>query len=37
MVGFGTFKVQNRKARIERTPQTGDEIRIEEKNIPNFV
>jgi DNA-binding protein HU-beta len=37
LVGFGTFKVQNRKARMGRNPQTGEEIRIKAKNIPKFV
>ena len=37
LVGFGTFKVQNRKARMGRNPQTGEEIRIKAKNVPKFV
>ncbi len=37
LVGFGTFKTANRKARKGRNPQTGKEINIAEKNIPKFV
>ena len=36
-VGFGTFKVDKRKARIGRNPQTGEEIKIKAKNVPKFV
>jgi DNA-binding protein HU-beta len=37
LVGFGTFKVDRRKARKGRNPQTGEEIRIKAKRIPKFV
>jgi len=37
LVGFGTFKVDKRKARIGRNPQTGKEIKIKAKNVPKFV
>ncbi len=37
IVGFGTFKVGKRKARIGRNPQTGAEIKIKAKNVPKFV
>ena len=37
LVGFGTFKVDNRKARKGRNPQTGEEIQIKAKNVPKFV
>jgi len=37
LVGFGTFKTANRKARKGRNPQTGKEINIAEKNVPKFV
>ena len=37
LVGFGTFKTANRKARKGRNPQTGKEINIPEKNVPKFV
>ena len=37
IVGFGTFKVANRKARTGRNPQTGAEITIAEKSVPKFT
>jgi nucleoid DNA-binding protein len=37
LVGFGTFKVANRKARKGRNPQTGEEIHIAASKIPKFV
>ena len=37
LVGFGTFKVQQRKARKGRNPQTGAEIVIEARKVPRFV
>ena len=37
LVGFGTFKVQERKARKGRNPQTGAQIFIEARKIPRFV
>ena len=37
LVGFGTFKVANRKARKGRNPQTGKEINIPARNVPKFV
>ena len=37
LVGFGTFKVDNRKARTGRNPQTGEPIEIKAKNVPKFV
>ena len=37
LVGFGTFKVEKRKARKGRNPQTGEEIKIKAKKIPKFV
>ncbi len=37
LVGFGTFKVDKRKARTGRNPQTGEEIRINAKRVPKFV
>jgi len=36
LVGFGTFKVDNRKARKGRNPQTGEEIKIKAKKVPKF-
>jgi len=37
LVGFGTFKVAERKARKGRNPQTGEEINIEASKVPKFV
>ena len=37
LVGFGTFKVDKRKARKGRNPQTGEEIKIKAKKVPKFV
>jgi nucleoid DNA-binding protein len=37
LVGFGTFRVDQRKARIGRNPQTGKEIKIKAKKVPKFV
>ena len=37
LIGFGTFKVAQRKARKGRNPQTGEEIKIKAKKVPRFV
>ncbi|MBW1768227.1 MAG: HU family DNA-binding protein [Deltaproteobacteria bacterium] len=37
LVGFGTFKVDKRKARKGRNPRTGEEIKIKAKKVPKFV
>ena len=37
LVGFGTFKVQQRKARQGRNPQTGAPIQIAARKVPRFV
>lgn len=37
LVGFGTFKSAERKARKGRNPQTGEEIDIPARNVPKFV
>lgn len=37
LIGFGTFKVNARKARTGRNPQTGAEIKIKASNVPAFV
>ncbi len=36
LVGFGTFKVVERKARKGRNPRTGEEIKIPKKKVPVF-
>jgi DNA-binding protein HU-beta len=37
LIGFGTFKVADRKARKGRNPQTGEEIYIAASKVPKFV
>ena len=37
LIGFGTFKVGQRKARKGRNPGTGEEITIKAKKIAKFV
>ena len=37
LVGFGTFKVVNRKARKGRNPSTGEEIQIKDTRAPKFT
>ena len=37
IVGFGTFSVAKRKARMGRNPQTGIPIKIAAHKIPKFV
>ena len=36
LVGFGTFSVRDRKARIGRNPQTGQAIQIAAAKVPAF-
>ena len=36
LVGFGTFEVRDRKPRVGRNPQTGQEIRIPAGRVPSF-
>ena len=36
LVGFGTFKISKRKARLGRNPQTGKAIKIAAKKVPVF-
>ena len=35
-VGFGTFKIANRKARTALNPQTGAPIQIPKRRVPRF-
>jgi DNA-binding protein HU-alpha len=37
LVGFGTFKINHRAARIGRNPQTGKSINISATKVPSFV
>ena len=36
LVGFGTFEVGKRAARVGRNPQTGAEIKIKAAKLPKF-
>lgn len=36
LVGFGTYKVNERAARTGRNPQTGAEIQIAAAKVPSF-
>jgi DNA-binding protein HU-beta len=36
LVGFGSFEVRKRAARIGRNPQTGAEIKIKATKVPAF-
>lgn len=37
ILGFGTFRVSQRKARKGRNPLTGQELKIKAKNAPKFI
>jgi nucleoid DNA-binding protein len=37
LIGFGTFKVADRKARQGRNPQTGEEMHIAASKVPKFT
>ena len=36
LVGFGTFRVKPRAARMGRNPRTGEAIQIKASNVPGF-
>ena len=36
LVGFGTFKVGKRAARVGRNPRTGEAIKIKAARVPKF-
>ena len=36
LVGFGTFSVKSRAARMGRNPRTGESIQIPASNVPGF-
>jgi len=36
LVGFGTFSVKSRAARMGRNPRTGQAIQIAASNVPGF-
>lgn len=37
LVGFGTFKLNHRAARLGRNPRTGEAIQIAAANVPAFT
>ncbi len=37
LVGFGTFKVMDRKARTGVNPKTGQRMQIKAKRVPKFI
>ncbi|MFC1492038.1 HU family DNA-binding protein [Nitrospinota bacterium] len=37
LVGFGTFSISKRAARLGRNPQTGEEIKIKATKVPKFT
>jgi DNA-binding protein HU-beta len=37
LVGFGTFVVSKRKARLIRDPRNGETMRIEERRVARFA
>ncbi len=34
--GFGAFSVRKRTPRIAKNPRTGEQVKVEERNIPHF-
>lgn len=36
LVGFGTFRVKERKGRVGRNPRTGESVDIPTKRVPLF-
>ena len=36
LVGFGTFSVSERPARVGRNPKTGEKIEVEKKRVVRF-
>ncbi len=36
LIGFGTFEISKRKARVGRNPQTGEDIKIKASKAPKF-
>ena len=36
LIGFGTFSVKERAARLGRNPKTGEEIQISAAKVPSF-
>ena len=36
LIGFGTFEVKSRPARVARNPRTGEEVKIAASKAPSF-
>ena len=36
LIGFGTFRVTDRKSRMARNPKTGEEMEVKARKIPVF-
>ena len=36
LIGFGVFRVTDRKSRMARNPKTGEEMEVEARKIPVF-
>lgn len=36
LVGFGSFSIAERKARVGRNPRTGQEVKIPARHVPVF-
>jgi len=36
LIGFGTFSISNRAARVGRNPRTGEAIQIKAAKLPKF-
>lgn len=34
--GFGAFSVRTRTPRVAKNPRTGEQVKVEERNIPHF-
>jgi len=34
--GFGTFSIRTRPARVAKNPRTGEQVKVESRNIPHF-
>lgn len=34
--GFGAFSIRTRTPRIAKNPRTGEQVKVEQRNIPHF-
>lgn len=37
LIGFGTFSISKREARVGRNPRTGEELRVPARRVPKFT